>query len=327
MKIDRKELKRLARQRMKAAPIHPMLVTLVFGLVFCGSGTIVSMVLMVPMSMLLSVSMIGMGNVGSMNPEAVTRGMLGPFLLMYFVLLLVVMLVTAILRHGYVSYSLHVADGVESGCGDIFAGFPRIGRVIPMNFALAGFYLLWCLAILLPGTLLMMVAFLLMNTGSRFLGGLLVFIIYAAIAVLLMLVTMRYLFCDHALADDPKIGPLNAIRRSRALMKGRSGEGFLLQLSFIGWSLIPVGIYLVVVMVGTALALGAANPAVTGLTILLGMIVGLLSMVPFLLWLYPYISTTISLYYRALSPRAPAEGDEPSPLPDPNTPWRSEGGQ
>lgn len=323
MRINRKELKRLAKQRMKEAPIHPMLVTLVYGLVTVGMSAVVSIVMMFPTGMALASTSAIMSR--GMAPGTFSAMVTPAALLLPMFLYILMILVSTVLQYGYTTYSLHVADGVESGCLDIFAGFPRVGRVIPMNLALAGFYILWCLAILVPGMLLLMAAgAALFAFGSEILVSILLFAVYIGIIVALVLVTMRYLFANHALADDPEIGPLDAIRRSRALMRGRSGEGLLLQLSFLGWAMIPLGVYLVLVIVGVVVATAAANTMAAMMAVILAMIISLLAMIPLMLWLQPYMSTTISLYYRTLSPRALAQGDEFIPLPEPETPWRPE---
>lgn len=326
MGIDRKELKRLAKQRMKEAPIHPMLVTLVYGLVTCGMSAIVSITMLLPTGMLAAStsSILSRGEVPSSFSSVVTPAALLVPLFLYILMILV----SAVLQHGYVAYTLHVADGAESGCLDIFSGFPRVARVIPMNLALAGFYILWSLAIVLPGMLLLMAGGVALSAiGSEVLAVIFVFAFYIGIIVALMLITTRYLFANHTLADDPELGPLDAIRRSRDLMRGRSGEGLCLQLSFIGWVLPPLAIYFVVVIVGVMMAAASGNMVAATLAILFAILVSMLAMIPLMLWLYPYAGTTISLYYRTLSPRTPAEGAEPAPLPDPNTPWRPEGEQ
>lgn len=316
MGIDRKDLKRLAKQRMKEAPIHPMLVTLVYGLVTMGMSFVVSFALIIPTGAMTAMSRMGamIGPYPSFN--------FGAFLVPLFMYILMI-LVSAVLQHGYVAYTLHVADGEESGCLDIFCGFPRVGRVIPMNLALAGFYILWSLAIFVPGMLLLTVlTFVFAAIGSEVLMVIFLIAVYIGIIVALVLVTMRYLLANHVLADDPEIGALDAIRRSRALMKGRSGEGLCLQFSFIGWALPPLAIYFVVVIVGVMMAAAGGDMLAATLAILFAMLVSMLAMIPLMLWLYPYMGTTISLYYRTLSPREAEQGDENVPLPDPDTPWR-----
>ena len=48
----------------------------------------------------------------------------------------------------------------------------------------------------------------------------------------------RYSMADYLLAAHPKLGPIEALRKSRERMKGRKTKLFLLQLSFFGWALL-----------------------------------------------------------------------------------------
>ena len=67
-----------------------------------------------------------------------------------------------------------------------------------------------------------------------------------------------FIFCD-----DPEKGALNCIRESKAMTRGYKGQLFVLDLSFIGWSI--------------------------------------LSMIPFVgIYTEPYMTTTKANFYRAL---------------------------
>lgn len=50
--------------------------------------------------------------------------------------------------------------------------------------------------------------------------------------------TLRYSMADYLLATRPELGPVEALRESRRLMKGNKGRLFCLRMSFIGWALL-----------------------------------------------------------------------------------------
>ncbi len=60
-------------------------------------------------------------------------------------------------------------------------------------------------------------------------------IVYLVVATV---VSLRYSQTLFVLWDHPEIGPLEAVRRSVAMMRGRKGKLFLLYLRFFGWSLL-----------------------------------------------------------------------------------------
>lgn len=62
--------------------------------------------------------------------------------------------------------------------------------------------------------------------------GLLLFIIPGIVFAL------RYSMADYLLATRPELGPVEALRESRRLMKGNKGRLFYLDLSFFGWTLL-----------------------------------------------------------------------------------------
>ena len=91
--------------------------------------------------------------------------------------------------------------------------------------------------------------------------------IFLALWTLLLIIpgiikSFSYLLTFYILRDEPSIGILEAITRSRQLMDGHKMEAFLLFLSFIGWGL------LVIVTLGLAV-----------------------------LWVGPYFSVTLAKFY------------------------------
>lgn len=75
----------------------------------------------------------------------------------------------------------------------------------------------------------------------------------------------RYSMAFYILADNPKMSGMDALKASKQMMKGHKMEFFLLQLSFLGWCLLAILTF------------------------------GIL-----MIWLAPYMKTTNALYYDKL---------------------------
>ncbi len=84
------------------------------------------------------------------------------------------------------------------------------------------------------------------------------FLAYAgtlAAIIPMVLALLRYAMASMVLADDPSTSVMQAIRRSKELMKHQKGNYFLLMLSFVGWYLLLLLLEtLLVTMVGYVLA-------------------------------------------------------------------------
>lgn len=99
----------------------------------------------------------------------------------------------------------------------------------------------------------------------------------------------RYSMATYIMAENPTIAPTEAIERSKALMDGRKGDLFCLDLSFFGWALLTV----------LTAGIGA-------------------------LWLTPYMAVSRAAFYRSLprsmGDRAP-NGWQPQSGDRPNNSW------
>jgi uncharacterized membrane protein len=111
-------------------------------------------------------------------------------------------------------------------------GFSDAGRVIVLNLLIGVFVMLWSLLFVIPG----------------------------------IMAAYSYRLAPYILLDNPEIGGREAIRRSKALMRGHRWDLFLCDLSFIGWALL------------TALTAGILS-----------------------VWVVPYQSTTYARFYDVLT--------------------------
>ncbi len=315
MNIDRKELKQTAKQIMAQAQPRPIMVTLVY-LLICQA---------VSMAVSAAISISGVtGGILTASAGIFSGGYTGPapaYTMLGIFLNVLVMLFGAVMQYGYAGYCLRLSDRQETSYGDLFCGFPETGRVVLMNLAVAGFCLVWSLAIAVPAGMLLLLCGLIFSAIPA-VGIALLLVIYIGMIALIFFVMVRYALSTLVLADDPNIGPLNAVRRSRALLRGRNMECFVLQLSFLGWGLLCAVIVFAVVGGAVAFTYFVWNtPVAITLGGITAMVLGFLATLPIMVWLQPYIETTVALYYRALSPRN-SQSDAQSITP--KTPWRPE---
>ena len=131
------------------------------------------------------------------------------------------------------------------------------------------------------------------------------FAAYIAYFVALVVILLRYALVTFALADQPELGALGAIRRSKELMRGYKGSYVLLILSFLGWILLFLLIALVIVLPVTfGLTFGMPTIFLEHYMLAEGIITValLVGVLPLILWLEPYMQTTLAGFYDALLP-------------------------
>ena len=147
---------------------------------------------------------------GSIGPEWVGAllGILGIFAVAATVIALVVAIVLFVIGSpislGYHRHALNLLDRQESGVGTLFGQFHRLGDALTMNLFRAFLIFLGILLLFVPGIIL----------------------------------SYSYAMADFILLEDPNCSGSEALRRSRAMMRGHKWDLFMLHLSFIGWSLL-----------------------------------------------------------------------------------------
>lgn len=129
---------------------------------------------------------------------------------------------------GWTWIAMSIARGEETKVTDLFEPYGMFLKVVGLAIVQFIFIALWTLLLIIPG----------------------------------IIKSFSYLLTFYILRDEPSIGILEAITRSRQLMDGHKMEAFLLFLSFIGWGL------LVIVTLGLAV-----------------------------LWVGPYFSVTLAKFY------------------------------
>ena len=126
-----------------------------------------------------------------------------PVLLMAFVAA-VNWLAQVIINAGWSIYHLGVRQGKEMPYGCLLDGFAFLGKLILLNIVMGIFVYLWSLLFLIPG----------------------------------IIAQYRYRFAIYNLCENPEIGVMEAINMSKAQTAGFKGTLFVLDLSFLGWSIL-----------------------------------------------------------------------------------------
>jgi uncharacterized membrane protein len=160
---------------------------------------------------------------------------------------LAVLVVTGALTLGIYGYYLEIARGDKSvSFGTYFSGFNQFVEAFLLYLLMAIFTFLWTLLLIIPG----------------------------------IIAGIRYSQAYYIMRDNPGIGALEAISRSKQMMDGHKWRYFVLYLTFIGWALLAC------------------------LTFGIGF-----------LWLYPYILTTFAHFHDDLKGRT--YSNTPPPLDSP----------
>lgn len=277
MEIDRRELKRQARERMALTDPGFRVVALAYIVMTTGVSWLFSFV---PI------------------PRTQTP-------LIFLQLLLT--LYTTVVRFGLCLWALWTYRQLDPGINSLMQGFSVAGRVLLMELGVfvrtMGWYFLAAMGLSVPFFLLIFTA----NSGEVLLLGWLLFI--AALVVVLVVVSLRYALAPYLLADRPDDGPSLPIYRSVSLMRGWKWELFKLELSFIGWELINLvlsgGVILFSLQQTGLLAaadIGTMAWASACMDVIYSMPVAILSSlvtVPVSLWLIPYRATSRAGFYDA----------------------------
>lgn len=282
MEIDRKELKRRAREAMGQTVPSYWVVTLVFWAVTTGMSLIDHLVTVMTTNPYTGISSVGL-----------------------FFSILATLLIWVV-QFGYRLWSLWAYRRLNPGLGSLFQGFSVAGRVIIMELMIAVRIFGWMF-------LLIVILCVALVPLMMILPSMPLLIVLTALAAYawIIIIELRYAMAPYLLADHPDDGAGAAVARSVALMRGHKWELFKLQLSFLGWLLINVLIYGAVQVVlclssGVFQNLGAIDP-VQVLELYQSVIDGLpaflltsLLTLPLSLWLSPYMSVAEAGFYVTL---------------------------
>lgn len=115
-----------------------------------------------------------------------------------------VWLLGCVLAAGYVLYHQGVRRGEEMPISSLFDGFGFVGKIVLLNLVMTVFVALWSMLFIIPG----------------------------------IIAGYRYRFALYNLCENPELGVMDALNMSKAQTKGYKLDLFVLDLTFIGWSLL-----------------------------------------------------------------------------------------
>lgn len=113
-------------------------------------------------------------------------------------------LIGGVIELGYAQFLLKQHDGCELDWHDLFSQFDRFGQGFAQNFLRGLYVFLWSLLLIIPG----------------------------------IIKSLSYAMTPYIMAEYPELSASQAIEKSKLMMDGHKGELFLLELSFIGWSIL-----------------------------------------------------------------------------------------
>lgn len=113
-------------------------------------------------------------------------------------------LLSMILSTGFVLYCMAVRRGERAEYLTLFDGFSFVGKIILLNIVEGLFVFLWSLLFVFPG----------------------------------LIAAYRYRFALYNLYENPDMGVMEALNMSKQQTLGYKGQLFMLDLSYIGWSLL-----------------------------------------------------------------------------------------
>lgn len=184
-------------------------------------------------------------------------------------------LVSLVLNAGYFCYCFGILRREQMPYDSLFDAFPFAGKVILLSIVEGIFIFLWSMLFVIPG----------------------------------IVAAYRYSFAILNLCENPDLGVMEALDLSKRQTNGYKMQLFLLQLSFIGWSLLVLGIFLIYELLVAALLPDSFLGIMFGSLLLSVLAAGVG------VYLTPYLNLSICRFY-LLATGNQAGGAEP-PHTDP----------
>lgn len=244
--MDRKELKRQAKDAMRQARPAPFWVSLALAGI---------MLVLELLSMSLSGELKAFRTMYSMALESGRMTFVAPVPasgLLGRLLGIALQVMSLELAVGFLLYALRVWRREKAGCGDLFDGFGVFFRSILIQLLPSIYVSLWSLIYALPAT------YLVLQTGQTWW-----MIVCLPLMIPSVMAMYAYRQATYIMLDNPGMNCFQCVALSREAMRGHRWELFVLDLSFLGWGVlclvVPVAglllgvwvfIYMQVVMAG-----------------------------------------------------------------------------
>ena len=249
MGYDRPQSKWLARDAMRGAYPHPMLVTLVYVLLTSILGSLVMNFVAEP----FQAAYFYLTETNYEVNEILTAIFTPRRIVVIAVMELLLALYRWVMDYGYTSYCLRLARRERPGYRNLLDGFYTMGRALAVNFLSALFVLLWGLIGMAVYGGLVFLAYL---THS----GMLILVGASIMVVWMIAISYRYRLAVYFLLDHPEMGALEAIGHSKRAMRGNVTALFVQDLSFLGWLLLsPFTLGILSLWIGPYMGTANAN--------------------------------------------------------------------
>lgn len=177
---------------------------------------------------------------------------------MYAAVSLASLILAPALTAGMQAYMMGLLKNQPGEISSVFCRLKYFLKALGLNLLVGLKTCLWAvpgMAIAIGGTA---VAFGVSSNGDAAVSLMMVFMIvgYVLMFWLMIAAILRYAMAPYAFAQEPQTGVVACVNRSKEIMKGRKGQLFGLELSFIGWSLLVMLVYSTLLgMIGTVAAL------------------------------------------------------------------------
>ena len=302
MEIDRKELKRQARERMALTDPKFWVVALAYIAMTTGVSWLFSLI-----------------------PTPGAGASPVPFIdTLDIFLQLLLTLYYIVVQFGLCLWALWTYRQLDPGVNSLTQGFSVAGRVLLMELGILvrilGWYFLAAMALSVPFTMLAV------GVGDYGTRWIFFFLFFLSLFITAYAISLRYALAPYLLADRPDDGSTIPILHSVELMRGWKMELFKLDLSFMGWEAVNFILSAAVVLTCLYQA-GLLSPSFTDANQVLEWaeacrsvaysapvtVLSTLITIPVSLWLIPYRSVSKAGFYDA---RLAAAAREQGPLPE-----------
>ncbi len=115
-------------------------------------------------------------------------------------------LIGSVLAVGFTLYCMAIRRGERAGYLTLFDGFTFVGKIVLLMIVETFFILAWSMLLFIPG----------------------------------VIASYRYSFAVFNLCENPDIGVMEAIEMSKRQTMGYKGQLFMLDLSYMGWTLLAI---------------------------------------------------------------------------------------
>ena len=331
MNYQRAQFKQEVKQAIKSTTPRPMWVTLVYTVLVAAGSWLLSVIIRAvtgtgSITTQLTQQFANLLEMGYDPTEAVQEllftfgAQLGRLIAVLSVGSMLLSVLTSLwsglMGIGYQNYCRRVVRLDQPKMGALFSGFPMIGKAVLTRFLVWVFSTLWTLLFCVGLVLVVLLGSVFIEKAAA-VSVILWILGYIAFIVLELWLTLRYAMTNYVLLDTGDYG-LDAITASKTMMKGHKWQLFVLFLSFIGWYLIQLAVFVVAAVLTAVLGAGAAG-SIMGGSVSYGALAGLLGGLIVVwvvagvaiwllnLWLQPYITCCEAKFYYLL------KGEESQP--------------